>query len=371
MDTNQKSKDLLNRYLQNNCTERERALVESWYLKETEIPSDSEIPIHMDMSHKDLIWQSIDRANKAKAQSFSTIKMIAAAILLFILGISFWIMSNRFFPENATGEKDLLTKTLGKVTLINAEGQQFDLSKGTVKAELEKAGLTLTENPYTLAQAQYKVMSITNNEVKTSRLVTGKGETTSIQLLDGSTVWLNASSTLEFSVSDTKQTYRNVTLQGEAYFKVAKDKDHPFRVHSNGQTVEVLGTEFNVSSYADDPTFRTTLVEGSVKIDDVTLRPGQQAEWNNGNIKVREVSVDNEITWRQGYFIFEGETIESVMQKLSRWYDFDVKYVSLRSKNERVNGTITYSAKLEDILIILEKISKVKFKKEGRLIIIN
>src|SRR5690606_21510198 len=150
----------------------------------------------------------------------------------------------------------------------------------------------------------------------------------SLTLSDGSKVWLNAASQLRYPVSFTGKT-RDVELSGEAYFEIARNKQKPFRVHFNKATVEVLGTHFNVNAYGNDDVHAVTLLEGSVKVlkdgHSVLIRPGQEAVLaGTEQVKVKQVVAEDAIAWKNGYFVFAGEDIRSIMKKLSRWYDFTV-----------------------------------------------
>src|SRR5690606_21949955 len=123
---------------------------------------------------------------------------------------------------------------------------------------------------------------------------------------------------------------RKVEITGEAYFEVAHNKDKPFRVVSDGQTVEVLGTHFNVMAYPDEVSINTTLVEGSVKIikgnNSRIISPGQQAQMKNGAIDVLSVDIEEATAWKNGFFIFKSEDIQNIMRQISRWYDVEVDY---------------------------------------------
>src|SRR5690606_23786619 len=135
---------------------------------------------------------------------------------------------------------------------------------------------------------------------------------------------------------------RQIHLQGEAYFEVAKDKNRPFVVETAKERVEVLGTHFNVNTYPDEPTSRTTLLEGSVRVNSSTvLVPGQQAIMGaGGDLRVISVDTQQVIAWRMGKFVFESEALESVMQKIGRWYNVEIIYAGSVS-NKTFSGTVS------------------------------
>ncbi|HEY6900894.1 MAG TPA: FecR domain-containing protein, partial [Puia sp.] len=191
-------------------------------------------------------------------------------------------------------------------------------------------------------------------------------------LSDGTQVWLNAQTTLTYPVSFTGKE-RVVKLTGEAYFEVAHDGTKPFKVVSNGQEVQVLGTSFDIKAYADEPVVQTTLLTGSVKLSAsnnyVLLKPGQQAVLeNNKDFSVNEVEPSESIAWKNGYFLFKNEGIESVMRTIARWYNVDVSYEG-DVKKRRLGGTVSRYQNLDDLLKTIELTKSVKFKIEGRKVI--
>src|SRR5690606_13240443 len=151
-------------------------------------------------------------------------------------------------------------------------------------------------------------------------ITTPRGGQYMVVLPDGTKVWLNAASSLRFPTAFTGKE-RRVELSGEAYFEVAKS-GIPFLVNSAGQQIEVLGTHFNVMAYEDEASIKTTLLEGSVKVSNMKsqishlLRPGQQSSLSrDGSLKVTEVNTEEAAAWKNGYFIFANENIQSSMKK--------------------------------------------------------
>lgn len=195
-----------------------------------------------------------------------------------------------------------------------------------------------------------------------------------VELPDGTNVWLNASSSIVFpTVFDN--AYREVSAQGEVYFEVAHLRDEsdvavPFFVVNSGHRVEVLGTKFNVSDYPGER-IRTVLVEGSVRVHSlqsaasVLLKPGEQADGAGDRIAVSTADLESAIAWKNGDFIFNNETLPSIMKKLERWYDIDVDYNGT-AISRKFSGAISRSRNLSDVLNIMEYTGAVTFKIEGR-----
>src|SRR5690606_30381367 len=200
-----------------------------------------------------------------------------------------------------------------------------------------------------------------------------------VELPDGTKVWLNASSILKIpSVFDGK--LRKVELEGEAYFEVEHVEDNKYsRVHFvvNGkdQKIEVLGTNFNVYSYTDETAVKTTLLEGSVRVivpatgQGVLLKPGQQSVVNKGAITMGKADMESDIAWKNGDFIFNNESLTSVMRKLERWYDVEVEYEG-EFTDLRFSGAVSRSKNISEVLKIMTLTGKVKFSIAGRRIIV-
>lgn len=226
-----------------------------------------------------------------------------------------------------------------------------------------------------------------NNPLKQEKkliISTPKGGQYHILLPDGSAVRLNAASTLIFPEEfDPKQ--RTVKLTGEAFFEISKIKNRdgtavPFFVQCNEQEIQVLGTKFNVSSYSEDKSTVTTLMEGSVKInynstikkEAIILKPNEQAISTLGqNTYKREVDNQSDIAWTKDQFEFVAEPLESVMVKLARWYDFDFEFIDQKLKKVKIEGIIPRYASAEDLFKLLSKASNANFIVEKSKVKIN
>ncbi len=205
-------------------------------------------------------------------------------------------------------------------------------------------------------------------------LKTPRGGEFKITLEDGTEVWLNADSKLTYPESFGAKE-RKVSLQGEAYFKVAKDSLKPFLVESDGPVVRVYGTEFNVCAYEEDRRTYTTLVSGSIGLlpedgssAELKLTPGCQALYDKEreNTYVHTVNAEVVTSWRKGVFVFEEFSLEQIMQTLSRWYDFTYEFRSPELKETVFMGTISRYADFKDVLEILEKSGKLRLRLDGR-----
>ncbi|NLR79680.1 FecR family protein [Chitinophaga eiseniae] len=212
-----------------------------------------------------------------------------------------------------------------------------------------------------------------SGEATLNTLVTPKGGQYSIILPDGSKVWINAASELTFPSSFNSRE-RTVTLSGEAYFEVTGTADHPFVVNTRNQRVQVLGTSFNISGYADEPMISTTLITGKVKVSagnkSAVLLPGQQLQHNSNSWQVlQNADTDAAMAWKNGYFSFNKADISTVMRELERWYDINT-INEIKTNSHQFVGEIPKSVTLKEAMEILKR-SGINYTIKGRTVIIT
>lgn len=217
--------------------------------------------------------------------------------------------------------------------------------------------------------------AIAQNRVRMHRLHIPRGETFKVVLSDGTEVLLNADSRLAYPAV-FKGKERVVSLEGEAYFKVAKDAEHPFIVRSGVLRTRVLGTEFNVRNY-DSKNACVTLIQGKVEVSDtcgvqtVAMLPGQSAHFRtDGTFAVHEVDLDPYIYWKEGYFYFDSITLVDMMKEIGRWYNVDVEFRNREAMELRVHF---FSDRRQDILHTIELLNRMEkvhaLYEEGKVII--
>lgn len=237
-----------------------------------------------------------------------------------------------------------------KATLTLADGRIIDLSES-------ETGIVVKDDRIAYHDDLREVVDLPVTGAQQLVLAAPKGGTYQLTLSDGTRVWLNAGSTFTYPSGFDKRE-RLVELEGEAFFEVSKSVV-PFRVRSAGQTVEVLGTTFNISAYPDEPAILTTLVEGSVQVVDShanttnRLVPGQQSSLQkNGSLKVKKVEVERYIAWKEGLFYFQNTLFEDMMRQISRWYDVEVVYAKA-IPNDTFTGTMSRNLSLMTVLELL------------------
>ena len=195
-------------------------------------------------------------------------------------------------------------------------------------------------------------------------LTVPRGQTFKIILADGTEVYMNTDSRLVYPDRFTGKE-RCVYLEGEAYFKVAKDKEHPFIVRTRTLQTRVLGTEFNVSSYADSDT-QVTLIEGSVEVSDgrrttTRIRPGEQASLHtDGNFSVQKVDVSSYVHWKEGYFYYDDVTLLDILKDLGRWYNVSVVVCNAEAMDCRLHYVADRREDLQHAVTLLNRMQKFK-----------
>lgn len=189
-------------------------------------------------------------------------------------------------------------------------------------------------------------------------------------LADGTRVWLNAKSSLRYPVAFTGDE-RVVYAEGEVYLEVAKDREHPFFVVLNGMKVEVLGTSFNINSYADENFAEVTLVEGHIAahVDDRSydLLPNRQLRWDkvNRNVDIKTVNVNDYIAWKEGHYVFKGRMLSEVAKVLQRWYDVEVVFESEECAGVIYTGVVYKEENFDVFVQRLRETSSLSCRMEG------
>ena len=301
---------------------------------------------------------------------------VAAVVVLFVGFFYLFPVDDKLEPESLAKTEQPIKAGGVRAVLRLENGKEVDLETlaegvkvGGMKAvKIDERRLSYVGQGKTDGEKRKKLVY---NEVDVPR-----GGEFDLILAAGTTVWLNAGSKLRYPVEFVGKE-RRVFLEGEAYFAVAKDAGMPFRVEILQQTVEVLGTEFNVSGYTDEATIYTTLVTGKVKVatdsgENMILAPGEQSmlDCRDGHLDKREVDVEKVIAWKKGMFILEEQTLEQIMQKFARWYDMEIVYRDKELKDIVFKGVVPRYAELGEVLNILEKTNEVKFDIEERTVIV-
>jgi transmembrane sensor len=326
------------------------------------------------------VYQKSDSGKFILSNSRAWYQIGVAASLLVILSIGLYFYSNRTFDDQKTiakseiiQQKVIIQPGGDKAVLTLSDGSKIILEDAKKGLLANQAGVSIQKTAdgellYSFAKNMRRIPEANPSEVIYNKIETPFGGKYQINLPDGSKVWLNSASSLRFPAFFSGNT-REVELNGEAFFDVAKNPDMPFKVITKDQIVEVLGTQFNINSYADEESFKTTLIEGSVKViykdRVILLNPGQQFQPSLKSSKVIEADTEEVTAWKDGYFLFKDEDIQSIMRKISRWYNVEVSY-SGEIPDVGFGGNISRSKGIDEVLNVLQLTDAVHFKVEGR-----
>ncbi len=216
----------------------------------------------------------------------------------------------------------------------------------------------------------YYVSSNQNAELSShfNTIEVPNGQRSQISLYDGTRVWLNSGTKFRYPVVFSKKL-REVFIEGEAFFDVAKDKKHPFVVNAGQLKVEVMGTRFNVYAYPEEGEFSTTLEEGSVnmiKTSDskgIVLKPGEQVIFDRTTDRFKKLEVNTELytSWKENLLKFEDAPFDEVIKKMERWYDIKITVDPAVNTKERYTMTIKTES-LREMLTLLSKTTKINYE---------
>lgn len=360
--------EILERYLNGQATEEERRLVDEWYeAADAYGITEEAVPPHI----REELYQKIVRAvpgSSPRVLSFPGWRMVAAAaVILLTVLTGVWWMQKDGRPAPSLSRQAAPPAPPGDV-LPGGDKARLILADGSV-IELDSAG-----NGSLTRQGNVQVIKLDDGRLKYdagtgdagqenllyNTIATPKGGQYRLTLPDGSTVWLNAASSLRFPVAFERRE-RVVEITGEAFFDITRDEHRPFTVRTDkGMEVRVLGTSFNVNVYGDEPSQTVTVVSGKVSVQQgaasgmVRLSPGQQAFSGSGGLERREaVNVEQITAWKSGLFHFQSEDIASIMRQVSRWYDVEVVFPQGVPQGS-ITGKVRRDMNLSQVLKVFE-----------------
>lgn len=369
----QEAETLIERYLQGTATVVERQLVENWY---STFAKDKMLLEDDSFEHiaAELWVNTRIRANlpsrRRTVRFWPPLAIAASVILALVTGGYLYLNkqdSRKQIIKGVATLQDILPGS-NKAVLILANGKQIILNN-VKKGRIARENNALIDKTVDGQVAYHS--STDNGETIYNTMATPRGGQYSLILADGTKVILNAASSLKFPAAFNGAS-RTVELSGEAYFEVAHDSSKPFRVINRGQTIEVVGTHFNIKDYDDEETATTTLLEGSVKVfsgnEKAWLKPGQQSlvdrDNGHGHITVTDADTDEAVAWENGLFEFKNATIKEVMQSAARWYNVEVTYAG-KAPDIRITGRISRNVNFSGLKSLLE-FEGVKFRIEGK-----
>jgi len=358
----QKIDKLLKKRKTGELSETENAQLESWYMIYAS-NSDNQPDLEDLQIIKAQLQSKLPLAyQKTNKRIWLPISIAASLFIIIAVGL-FYTQQNSRRSQNSDYINDIAPGKYA-ATLILSDGHKVLLSEGAEGEVARQQGVNISKSKD--GKLIYKISGTAGKSMAYNMLSTTNGEQIEVLLPDGTSVWLNSASQLKFPTTFVGQKNRYVELTGEAYFEVSKNKSLPFIVHTSKQEVQVLGTHFNISSYPDEASAKTTLLEGSVMINHKTkITPGQQAYGAGFNIITSNVNTQLVVAWKNKKFMFERENIQGIMKMVKRWYNVDVVYADA-DLNQLYTGSVSRFSNISKVLGILELTGSVHFKIEGR-----
>lgn len=357
----QQTEDLIKKFINGSILPIERTDLKEWVSESEEHKEHfKQCLLKYDHTHSEsfdasLAFQSFIRhttqKNKAQQHRFRDLYRYAAIFSgLVLLGFMGWHFNEK---KSTVVEPDVTTaKSSEKQNDI-----QILLPDGTQQKITEKNNQTITNaQGAVVANANSSALRFTAGDVTEEELAYNEinvpyGKKLKIELSDGSVVWLNAGSRFKFPQRFiAAEKNRTVYLTGEAFFEVAKDKEHPFIVNTGGIEVEVLGTKFNVSSYATNKAVATTLVEGAVALSinngneaKAILKPSEQARFDTKSHTFSKKMVDTAIytAWIQDKLIINNLSFTEILRRLERMHDVEIINKAKNFSTEMFKGEFT------------------------------
>lgn len=368
--------DIIFRYSnKKELTEKERQFLEGWLAepgnrKRYQEWKRLEAAVYANGKSKEVdvyaAWERLRKDIARKRYILRTLPWAAAIALLIGCGALFLLQRGQ--QPTAPVAQQIQEDLTGKIVLTLSDGRQVALSDSLGSLQ-EQNGTTIENGNQSLVyNPTDSTIAMVYNTIRIPR-----GAEYKLVLADGSQVWLNAESTITYPVAFQGET-REVRLQGEAYFEIAKNKNQPFIVHTTQFDVQVTGTQFNVRAYPGEME-SATLAEGGIQLEKggktYTLKPGQQAYLEEEEVQVRKVNLESAIAWRYNAFSFEETPLEEIMNELARWYNIHVFYLNPKVKELHFTAWFRRNCTLQEVIDILEKTGKINIELKGKTITVT
>jgi hypothetical protein len=383
---------LLKKYVLNQCSKQEVDEVVCYIqgIKESsELPSvegvlellDEELILNEAVANRieHSILKKVQNNKRTTIKKKSIWKYAVAAVFIGFITPSYIFRTNNILN---TPQDDALEIVNTVNTIVTGTDKAtLTLEDGSLMV-LEQGASFKTKNANSNGQEiVYKNVKSKASAIKYNYLTIPRGGQYFVQLSDGTQVYLNSESQLKYPVHFIEGQTRKVELvYGEAYFDVSPSTEHKgakFKVINNAQEVEVLGTEFNINAYKDDPNIYTTLVEGKVVVANSdskqSLVPNQQFKLNTetNNFSVTKVDVNEFISWKDGVFQFVNKPLKDIMKVLSRWYDVDIIFENKDLESLEFIGTLNKNQSIEEVLSIMKSFSIKNYEIKGKTLILK
>ncbi len=298
----------------------------------------------------------------------------AALLVISLSGVFYFFMNREPDRKLSVAPMSTILPGAPKAILTLADGQKIDLEtvSGTIRTEKERTFIYNTGHQLTYSDTCLAEIS---DAMEYNEITVPKCGEYQLSLSDGTLIYLNSMTKIHYPIRFTGEI-REVELEGEAYFNVAENPEKPFVVKTASYDVTVLGTQFNVSSYADEADVITTLVQGAVAVsgDKIAgvrrLTPNDQFILNKstGKAELKQVDASYFTAWKDGKFRYRDVRLEDIMRDVERWYDVKVVYEDEEVKEFRFGFNMGRHEMIDPLLRILELNGKIKIHKEGKIL---
>jgi transmembrane sensor len=383
-----RASELIVAYLKGNLTDQEQQELDSWVEESNEnraLFSELTNPVRLNEAisefylpekKKKIALHKLRRKLFTRNKKifgiipFMAARYVAAAAFLGVVATGIYFISKKSTSASSTAATkktpDIVPGDGNQVVLTLADGTKIQLDSSGMGLLAQQNGTEI------LKQKDGQVIYQSNNPSQASMnsIITPKGKQHELILPDGSRVWLNALSKIDFPTAFTGKQ-RNISLSGEAYFDVVTDKSRPFHVNVDGMDVKVTGTQFNVNAYKDETTVKSTLFEGGVKVTKdaltVDLMPGQQLQMDPKTKQfklVKNADLEATAAWKDGVFYLNNIDVAALMRQAARWYDIEVEYPN-GVPSVTLFGEIDRNTNLSELMKVLNE-SGIKTRLDGK-----
>lgn len=323
---------------------------------------------------KDFLWNRINTTTHRKRLYKYWYSSVAAVAVLLLMAGSFYYASD--YAKNDLTAIERVQKPehpVEKIQLILPEEKKVDIEENSHLQYNKKGELHINTQKVETDQKS-EIDSQTKTEMVYNQLVVPVAKRTSLELADGSKIWVNANTRVVYPVT-FEEKKREIYVEGEIYIEVYPDKERPFIVKSPKMDIRVLGTKFNVSTYESSPEVSVVLVSGKVNVRtdnrvESVLKPSDRLAYKNGITDIQEVNVENYISWKDGFYTFDNECFSTVLNKLSDYYGKKIKY-STAAGALRCSGSLNLDEDIVKVLTGLKSTMPVNFTIEREYVSVN
>ena len=350
--------------------QKEYPIINQWIEKKEQNKSEIEDIYHGYMLNDILSdWDKIKaRKNLNRKRKMKQVWM-AAASLLILISLGFWILPQA--PKKVAE----IAKVQDQPVEPGKQQARLTLSDGSIIGLGQQKNLVIEEGDLKMKIENEKLdySNGSSNHVYLHKIEVPRGGTYFLQLADGTKVWMNAESEMEFSTAFNGEE-RVVSLNGEAYFEVAKDLLKPFLVKVNGTIVEAVGTAFNINTHWKPGQVKTILTDGEIKVSDGKnvnfVQEGFASISGGGVVNIEKADLEEALAWKDGYFYFNGKNLKEIMEEIARWYNVDLTFEMNVSK-DTYKGGIKRTESIESVCRMLEGLSGVDVEVKNRILFVR